>query len=187
MHPNVGKINGIPYLNKIYSVYIAMKKGLIDQPFLVLDADMMAIRGLSSNVVNKLNSCNFATNKSLMGPMWYFNNQSTEKIIEVINNIKSLIKTESKDHLDLLSLPKVLGEPVVIDDLCNEAYESNVTVFTHYRERCGNFFRKEYEKGLAYPPFTDQLTLRTIDMSVNERKVFSLWSQMHMSFEALSK
>jgi hypothetical protein len=122
--------------------------------------------------------------------MWYFNNQSLETIIGVINSLNSLRKTVDEQgmrHLDLLALHKACGDPVVIEDLCNEVHEPNATVFTHYPQKCGNFFRKEYEKGLAYPPFTDQLTLRTIDMTVNERKVFSLWAQMHMTFEALSK
>jgi hypothetical protein len=194
LHTNVGKANNLPYLNKLYSVYVALKEGLVEQPCLVLDADMMALRGLTPPVLDKLNSCDFATNQSKLmppvGPMWYFNNQSLETIIGVINSLNSLRKTVDEQgmrHLDLLALHKACGDPVVIEDLCNEVHEPNATVFTHYPQKCGNFFRKEYEKGLAYPPFTDQLTLRTIDMTVNERKVFSLWAQMHMTFEALSK
>lgn len=190
LHSNVGIGNGISYLNKIYGTYVAFKEELIEQPCLVLDADMMALRGLSQSICDKLNNCNFATNKSSVGPIWYFNNQPVEKIVEVINSMKSLHKIvddQGIQHLDWMALQEVCGNPVVIEDLCNEAHEPNATVFTHYRQKCGNFFRKEYEKGLAYPPFTDQLALRTIDMTVNERKVFSLWAQMHMTFEALSK
>ena len=194
LHTNFGKKNNIPYLNKIYSTYVAVKEGLVEQPCLVLDADMMAVRGLSKSLIDTLNGCDFATNQSKdmspVGPMWYFNNQSLEKIVEVINNIKVLGKTVDEQgmlHLDLLALQKTLGDPVVIDDLCNEAHEANTTTFTHYRKKCGGFFRAEYERGLAYPPFADQLTLRTVDMTVNERKVFSLWAQMQMTFEALSK
>jgi hypothetical protein len=194
LHTNVGSKNHIPYLNKIYSTYVALKEGLVEQPCVVLDADMMAVRSLTPQVVDVLNSTDFATNKSpygtAVGPMWYLNNQPLEKITGVINSLKELRKTVDEQgmrHLDLLALQKVLGDPLVVDDLGNEAHEPNVTVFTHYRQKCGNFFRTEYEKGLAYPPFINQLTLRTLDMTVNERKVFSLWAQMHMSFEALSR
>jgi hypothetical protein len=119
-----------------------------------------------------------------MGSLWYFNNQPLEKFVETINTIK---KMDISDHMDFLALNKVFGNPELIEDLCNETYETNATVFTHYRERCGNFSRREYEKGLAYPPFIDQLPLHASNMTVNERRVFSLWSKMHLAFETLSK
>jgi hypothetical protein len=186
LHKNVGLPNNIPYLNKIYGTYVAVKESLVDQPLLVLDSDMMCLRNLSNDNLEKLNSSSFATNHD--GSMWYFNNHYLEKFSDAIHKVKELNgKSLCNDHLDFDALKEVFGEPLVVDDLCNEVYEPNVTSFTHYRQKCGNFFRKEYEKGLAYPPFVDQQALRTIDMTANERKVFSLWSQMHMSFEALSK
>lgn len=184
LHRDIGKKNGLPYLNKIFSTYIAVKEGLVKQPFIVIDADMMALRGLSDSVINSLANCKFATNKSPMGPIWYFNDQPLEKFTEVINRIKVIQKT---DHLDWAALLEVFGEPVVVDGLGNEVYEESLATFTHYKEKCGNFRRKDYEKGVVSPPFKDQMTLRTLEMSINERKVFNLWAQMWTAFEALSK
>lgn len=39
LHRDIGKKNGLPYLNKIFSTYIAVKEGLVKQPFIVIDAD----------------------------------------------------------------------------------------------------------------------------------------------------
>jgi hypothetical protein len=184
LHRDVGRKNGLPYLNKIFSTYIAVKEGLVKQPFIVIDADMMALRSLSELTVNSLSNCKFATNKFPMGPIWYFDDQPLEKFVEVINRIKDI---QGIEHLDWVALREVFGEPVVIEGLCNEVHEESLATFTHYREKCGNFRRKDYEKGVVSPPFKDQMTLRTLEMSINERKVFSLWAQMWTSFEALSK
>lgn len=183
LHKNVGK-NSFPYLNKIYGVYVALKEELVKPPVIVIDADMMAIREFSNNSLNILNNNKYVTNKK--GTIWYFGDNCLEKITETINKI-STVNCFDLDHLDLSALNQVFGEPVVADDLGNDTYESDVTTFTHYKERCGNFFRKEYEKGLVHPPFKNQTALRTVDMTVSEKKVFSLWLQMWNTFEALSK
>ena len=181
LHKNVNK--QLPYLNKIYGVYIALKEELIKPPFLVIDADMMAVRNLSNYCLDILNKSVFATNKN--GTVWYFNNNCLEKIVDTINKISE--SDLSNNNLDLINLNEVFGKPDIIDDLGNEAHESDMATFAHYKKRCGNFFRNEYEKGLVHPPFREQSALRTVDMTVTEKKVFDLWLQMWTTFEVLSK
>lgn len=190
-YPDVGRKNALPYLNKLYGVYIALKEGLVTQPLLVIDADMMALRGFSRETLKILNNCSFASNKSSMlppvGPIWYFNvNKSLEIVSQVINKVKEFSSYANNQHLDLLALSQVLTGKE-IEDLGNEAYEENITTFTHYKDHCGNFYRKNYEKGVIYPPFAEGYALRTNDMTVNERKVYALWSQMWLAYDALNK
>lgn len=183
LHKNVGKEN-LLYLNKIYGVYVALKEKLINPPFLVVDADMMSVKNLSEHSLKILNKSEFATNRN--GTIWYFADNYLEKIAGSINKMSSINHVDLK-HLDLFSLKEVFGEPHIIEDLGNEAYESDLGTFAHYKDRCGNFFRKEFEKGFVHPPFRDQSALRTNNMTLAETKIFNLWLQMWTTFEVLSK
>jgi hypothetical protein len=192
-HSDVGRRNGLPYLNKLYGVYVALKEGLVSQPLVVLDSDMMAVRGFSADTVRGLNGCRFGTNRSLfcppVGPVWYFKDQPLEIFQRVLDRVKQLYPAadgQQLKHLDLLALSHVL--PVTeVEGLGNEAPEESTTTFTHYRERCGNFYRKDYEKGIVYPPFAESYRLGTVDMSVSEKRVYGLWAQMLVAFDALNK
>ncbi len=198
-HRNVGDQNGMPYLNKIYAAYVALKGDILTQPMLVLDADMMAVSDFSANTLESLNKADFGTNKMskiedevAVGPMWYFNNQPLEKLEEAINTVGSFnrqVQTDAaRKHLDLLALAKVMKDEVVeVPDLGNEAQEDGVTTFTHYPERCASFQKSDWMKGKTLPPFNVTYALRSPHMSVNERKVLELWSQMASFYDLVSQ
>lgn len=185
LHKNVGDKLGFPYLNKLYGVYVALKDGVIKPPFIVLDADMMAVNDFSTSLIDSLSKSDFATNVcpyqipftgGRVGPIWYFNQSALEKVTEAINTLKTL---KGRDHLDLLALSKVYGNNVVVlDELGNEIDEGGTTTFTHYSKGCGNYTKKEWEKGKTLPPFNVAYALHSLDSTVNENKVLGLWSQM---------
>lgn len=69
MYRNVEK------MNKMFAVYLALKRNLVRQPLIVMDADVMALGEL------ELPSVDFAVDDNV----WYFNNQPVEKFEEAIN------------------------------------------------------------------------------------------------------
>lgn len=175
LHKNISE--KFPYLNKIYGTYMALKKGLIKEPFIVIDADTMAVSDLLPSTIKLLKDVGFATSPYYLnvGPIWYFRTNALEKIREAINIIGSL----KGEHLDLMALDKVFGKEVtVIEELGNEVEEKSMTTFVHYGKGCGNFIKKDWNKGKTSPPFHVAYALQSVDMSVNEKKVLSLWAQM---------
>jgi hypothetical protein len=194
LHKNFGERYQLPYLNKIYGVYLALKEGLVKQPLVVLEADMMAVSDFSNSTLEKLSQVTFATNScsfsvpfdsNPIGSVWYLNGVSLEQLAITIN---TLGLGKDRSHLDLLALSRVFGkESVVIEDLCNEAHRHEATTFAHYKERCGNFSRADWEKGKIVPPFNVSYALQTSDLSVNERKILSLWHQMATLYEAVNQ
>ncbi len=194
LHKNVGDKMGVPYLNKLYGVWVALKEGLVKQPLIVLDADMMAMRDFSPATVAELNGAEFATvpcpyyqlafSGKPVGPLWFFNRVPLEKVEEVINTLRTL---KGRDHLDLLALSKVFGNDVrVLEDLGSEVSSDEVTTFTHYNT-VGSFAKKDWEKGKVVPPFNTAYALQSTRMSPNERKVLTLWGQMAELWEAVNQ
>lgn len=185
LHKNYNHQLKSNYINKLFGTYLALKEGLVKQPLLVLDCDMVAIESLNPEVVKVLNNVKFATNKcpyglnfdgNSVGPIWYFNNIPLEKIEESINTLKTL---KEKDHIDLLSLSKVFGEEVtVIEELGDDVKSKKLVTFAHFFNGCGNFTKKDWEKGKTVPPFNVAYALYVVDTTVNEKKVLGLWSQM---------
>lgn len=195
LHTNVGERMGLPYLNKLYGTYVALSEGIVKQPLVVLESDMLCVSDFSLFAIKKLNEVKFATNRcpykgvefsgKPVGPVWFFNNQPLEKLAGVINTLKTL---KGRDHLDLLALSKFYGDEVeIVDELGTEVNENNMATFTHYKDGCGNFQVKDWEKGKIMAPFHVSYALQTTDMSVNERKVLNLWSQMRSLWEAINQ
>lgn len=194
LHKNVGEKMGLPYLNKLYGVYLALKEGLVKQPLVVLDADMVALRDLSKATVDKFNEVEFATVRcpyqlefsgKPVGPIWFFNRVPLEKVAQAINTLRTL---KGKEHLDLLALSKVFGDSVnVLEELGCEAGENEVATFAHYGNGCGSFTKKDWEKGRTVPPFNVAYALQSTNMSLNERKVLALWGQMGTLWEAVNQ
>jgi len=194
LHKNVGVISKIPYLNKIYGVYLALKEEIVKQPLVVLESDMMAIKGISEGLLPILNNCKFGTSKCTydlsfpgkpVGSIWYFNGQSLENIESIINNIDT---KSDVNHLDLLSLSRFFGNDIeILEDLGNDVKDQKLATFTHYSSGCGNFTKKDWEKGKTVPPFDITYILNTSDMTVNERKVLNLWSQMGNIWNVINK
>jgi hypothetical protein len=120
-----------------------------------------------------------------VGPIWGFNNVSLERIEEAIGNINSF---KGEDHLDLLALSKTFGdETTVIEDLESETQEEVATTFTHYRERCGNFVKKDWEKGKTLPPFNVCKSINSSNMTANETKVVSMWATMANLYNVINQ
>ncbi len=196
LHKDVGEKIGVPYLNKLFGVYVALKSDLVRQPLVVLDADMMAVRDLSLPLVNKLNSVEFATvpcpyehelnfSGKPVGPVWFFNRVPLETIGEAINTLKTL---KGRDHLDLLALSKVFGDRVTtVEDLGCEVGSDEAATFVHYNKGCGNFIKKDWEKGKVMPPFNTAYALQAGNVSLNERKVIELWGRMAELWEVMNQ
>lgn len=189
MHKNVGEKYNLPYLNKLYGVYVALKEGVLRQPLLVIESDMMALSPLSTPAVATMRNWNFVCNRSpyntSVGPIWYFNNTPLEKLEEAIHNLKT---GSNRDHLDLEALAKVFADETrVVDDLGNESQDQDVTAFTHYRERVGSFVKKDWEKGMTLPPFHVCRTLGAGDMTVSEKKVIALWGRMANLYDSVNQ
>lgn len=194
MHKNVGSQTGVPYLNKLYGTYVALKEGILTQPLLVLEPDMMAVSSLSEkNLENLLNSKFTTSNSSFnlnfpgdpVGSVWGFNNVPLEKFEEAINSV-TLFKNEN--HIDLLALSKVFkGETNVVKDLESDTQEDVISTFTHYRERCGNFVKKEWTKGKTLPPFGVSRSLVASNMTTNENRVVTLWGNMSNLYNSINQ
>lgn len=192
LHKNINE--DLPYLNKMFGTFFALKMGLVKQPLIVLDADMMILRDFSTDLLKKLSSATFATipcpykldfSGKPVGPIWYFNEVPLEKIGQAINTIKKL---KGNDHLDLLALSEVFGDEIeILDELGNEVAESDITSFTHYGNGCGNYTKKDWEKGKTVPPFEVSYALQSSSMSANEKKVLALWGQMANLWGAINQ
>lgn len=193
MHKNIGEANKLPYLNKLYGVYVALKEGVLTQPLLVMDADMMVVSTLSASAVRTMKEVQFASsvcpyqtsfNGNPVGPAWYFNNTPLEKIEEAIDSLKSC---QDNNHLDLQALAKVFWNREVIEDLCGDATQDGITTIAHYPDKCGKFTKKEWEKGKVLPPFNVCGALSDFGMTANEKKILTLWSQMGNLYNSLTK
>ena len=91
LHKNVSE--QISYLNKIYGVYVALKRQLVKTPLLVLEADMVVTSDFLPQTVKSLKEVEFATNPD--HSVWYFGKDPLEKIARSINMLGSL--TEPRD------------------------------------------------------------------------------------------
>lgn len=216
MHRGFKNYNHLRYLNKLKSLYHAVKEKFIDGPCLVLDADMMALRELSTTTLEVLNSedVEFATNKAGyaekmrksckhvseklkdIGGCWYFKHLTLGKIIGIINTVKKVEEVVCKnetspvalEHIDILGLANAYGEKtVIIDSLCAEAYEEGITDFAHFGESCGNFVKKEWMESQRVLPFHSCFRYRTLHMTANERRIFELWKQMADAYDIANR
>lgn len=175
-YENVGKRFDYPPLNKLYAIFTALKENIVHQPLLVIDSYTMCLRQLTKDVVDKLNESELHFGAS--GETWFFNNQPLESFVEVLNHFR--VKRSS-----LPMLRAVMGEPEFLPGLCSDCKNPDLPAFAHYFERCGRFNRKAWmdEKRAAPFPFSSQFN--NVDTSANEKKILSLWSQMHGAYEAM--
>jgi hypothetical protein len=188
-HENVGKRVGLLHLNKLYATCVALKEGFLKQPLLIVDCDMMAVRGISSDLLERLNDPNLTF--GMGGSVWYFKNQPIERLVASLNNFRNFIDNDTHDCVKLLSMLKSsMGEPEMLLDLCCDVCESEQAVFTHYcsgsRGNIGKFDKQEWIATRSVPPFGyvgDIVSsgLRTL----NEQLVVKLWGQMKPVYESV--
>ena len=75
-------------------------------------------------------------------------------------------------------MKKVFGDPLVLEDLGSDVSSQTVTTVVQYKEKCGNFDKKDWSKKGSVPPFNTAYALYSYDMSANEKNVLKLWSRM---------
>lgn len=169
------------FANKFWAIYLALRMGYISQPFLVIDNDILATREITKNILLNINNPEITF--AVSGTAWYFNNQS----IEVFHNLLNIDEPiEQKDsQLALRFLIQSLGEPKYIDDLCGDCINSNPTVLSQYRTRCGLFNKDEWIRGRKSHPFQLVHKLKAKNMTANEKRILGLWRQMRCVYDVV--
>jgi len=181
-HENIGKHYSCPALNKPYAACIALTQDLIREPFFVIDCDVMALRSISSDILEQLNDpdITFGSNDSI----WYFQSQGYERFIEVLNtrDIESQSGNDNQKILDMMT--KVMGEPHHITNLCSASDDNEIAVFSHYN-KCGRFDKNEWIKSKkSQSPFMYASQLgKDVHMTADEQKIIKLWSQMRSVYD----
>ena len=159
--------------DRVQQICYALKEKMVDFPFVFIDADAVAVRGLSGKLLEQLNQKNVNFVDSKANPTAYWFNQLSKDLMSGLINSKE-------------ASMEALGEVSEAPELAGEASENRSIVFASCRNKCGNFFKKDYLDGKKLPPFKGCYGLRTLDMSSNERKVFGLWEKMSLLYEALN-
>ncbi len=184
-HENVGKHTGSQYLNKLYATYVALKEGILTQPLLVADCDVMTLTTLSEDVLDKINDPDVTFGVS--GPVWYFNGQSLETFVSVLHKYAEVQDRKCTDMQKVLSaLTEYMGEPETIIDLCNDCVSQEPNVMSHYSNKCGRFQKKEWTRNMMYPPFgyTEELS-RGVELTTNETNILKFWKKARTVYEAV--
>lgn len=175
-HENVGKKFGYLPLNKLYATYLALKEGLVEQPLLVLDYDLMCLNTLGKELLDLLNKdLKFGSNDAV----WYFNDQNLEKFVESLNCYKT-VSENSKENTNVnnILLNRAFGESEFLFGLCNRPQDKNSATFCHYNNPVGQFNKKQWlERNV--PPFAFSEKLSLLDSTVNEKKILKAWSKMN--------
>jgi len=184
-HENVGKHTKCLHLNKLYGTYVALKEGIVNQPLLVVDADIVALGGLTSEVLEKINDTE--TKFAVSGPVWYFNEQPIESFVTALHNYDNVKDKKCSEAQKVYSiLVEALGEPETIDGLCGNCTDKAPTVFAHYSDTCGRFRKNEWVRNMMYPPFSFTGELgRGCDLTSNEIHTLKCWQRLRRVYEAV--
>jgi len=188
-HENVGKQVGLLGLNKLYAACIAVKEGFVEQPLLVVDYDMMAVREIAGDLLNLLNDSE--TTFGIGGSVWYFKNQSLERFIAALNSFRNFVDSDMSESKKVLSmLRSSMGEPEMLPGLCCNVRVNEQAVFSHYCSgsdgNVGKFDKQQWMVTKNIPPFeyVGNITSSGLE-TVNEELVAKLWSQMNPVYEAV--
>jgi hypothetical protein len=182
-HENVGKRFGCPTLNKLYATFVALKEGMVSQPLLVIDDDVMAVRGLSKDLLGRINDPELTFGVS--GDAWYFNNLPTERFVEALHTFAERYKEDGEKAL-LRSMSKVFGEPEVLLDLCCDCRKKELASFVSYKEAVGRMVCEDWRINKNHPPFyyTSELA-KGVEITANENHIIKMWSQMRQVYDAV--
>jgi hypothetical protein len=177
-HENVGVKLGCPHISKLYATYVALKEEFVQQPLLVVDADVMAVRSLSKETVNFLNdpSVTYAASP----PVWFFKEQPLERFVDTLNRYGDHLHKDKTDSQKVqLMLNDVMGEPELVSNLCCDVRSQHQASFVHCNERCGRYDKKEWMRARTFPPFklTEEISKGGLH-SANEQLVIKLWQRM---------
>ncbi len=184
-HENVGKHTGCPCLNKLYATYVALKEGILTQPLLVIDCDVMTLTTLSKDILDRINDTDVTF--GVGGPVWYFNGQSLETFVSVLHKYEEVQERQSTDTQKVLSLLTTsMGEPETITDLCGDCSRQEPTVMSNYSNKCGRFQKKEWMRNMMYPPFGYAAELsRGVELTTNEANILKFWQKARTVYEAV--
>ena len=184
-HKNVGEVLGCPHMSKLYAVYVALKEEFVQQPLLVIDADVMAVRSFSKETVNLLNdpSITYAVSQ----PVWFFKEQPLERFVDALNRYDNYLRTDCPDAKKVeLMLSSVFGEPELISHLCCDVRSQCQASFVHCNEQCGRYDKKEWVKTRTFPPFgLTEVISRGGLRSINEQLVIKLWQRMQIIYNSV--
>lgn len=184
-HENVGRRFNCPELNRLYAVCVALKEGILKQPLVVIESDVMAVRSLPKDVLQRMNDSEpiFA----ISGPVWYFNNQPIERFVSALHRFEDLRHKEQTNTQKVMGMiSSVMGESDYLLDLCCNCRQSELATFVHYSEGCGKFEKDSWIQHRPFPPFyyTSEL-LKGVDATANERHIMRMWNQMRQVYDAV--
>lgn len=193
-HKNVGEQYNSIYLNKLYSLYVAIKRGVVDFPLIVIDPDVVAVNNLSDNLLSDIN--NPELTYGLSDYVWFFRELTCESILEVINTYVGVLKDGSFDHLNdrdkvVLFFRKKFGTPEGFFDLCGSPQSGNFPTLVHYgdgfeKRKIGLFVKSHWINRTNEPPFSyaDKIITKGVETR-NEQDVALLWGKMNFCYNVI--
>lgn len=173
---------GFPQLNKLYAIYSAIKEGVVRQPLLVVDYDVMALRDFSKETLSQLNDSGLKF--GISGPIWYFQDQPCERFAQALNTFKDY-KDENEDQRLISMISSAMGKPEFVNGLYCSCTDLEPTSFVGYGCGCGKFSKEKWLKERLNDPFRYTAKLHKNGMTINEQQVFNLWSKMHVIYDAV--
>ena len=182
-HENIGNRYSCPALNKPYAACVALSQDLVQEPFFIIDCDMMALRPITGNLLEQLNDPNvtFGSNKSI----WYFQSQGRERFVEALNTFKDVEDKTCGDEQKISEMmTRVMGEPHHITNLCSTSNDYELAVFSHY-DKCGRFNKHEWmnsKKSQSPFMYASQFG-KDMSITADEREIIKLWEQMKSIYD----
>ena len=111
--------------NQLYAAYSALELGFIQQPFFVINPEMMCIRSFSKSLVRNLND---DTKFSYQDGFLYFNDQPIEFFKKAITSLGSEEKTINT------ILEETFGANTYLDNCCTAASSDLLTSFIDLKQ-----------------------------------------------------
>jgi len=182
-HENLGNKHNCPALNKLYATCIALKEGFVQEPLLVIDPDVMAVRSLSKDVLEQLNDPNITF--GVCDPLWYFKSGDNERFVKALNTFGEFWNENKDDKQAVMKMMEsVMGPPDMISQLCCKSETSEMGVFTRYN-KFGLFVKDEWirSKTLQAPFAQVSEFVKNADLSADELQVVKLWQQMRYTYQ----
>lgn len=173
-HENLGDKIGCDFLNKLYGIYVALKEGIIQQPFIVLDPTMVSVSELSVEHLDLFNSdLKFGYQDGIL----YFNGLE-------LKDFENCIREYRKEY-DLMNLlTKILGKPEILEGICCDCKLPEMSLFSHYENGCGRFQLLEWMRKTDLAPFAYVRQLsKKVSMTPNEIKILRTWAKAEVLFQ----
>jgi hypothetical protein len=146
------------YINWLFALITAEKKGLITYPVLIVKPFVMAIDNFNDYFIKKFETETFWLDESAI----FLNNQTAEDII-------------NKYYFEGF-IPKESNEKICLD----AKYSNEIYPLINYQKGCGKWINKS--KGC---PFSSAGGLMTSELTANEARVINLWKKMVALYQAV--